>query len=182
MQMVFDETKATQIAAYFLKLANRPIQHLALIKLLYKLDRKAIELWGVPVTTDRFVSMKYGPVVRNIYSLITDTKPTFWSTHVERASPTHVQLLQDPGTSELSKAEEALAEEIFQADGAKDGFALAEECHRDFPEWNDPTPYGSTPIEVSDILSTLQKSEDEIAHTESMFAIQRASSLLAISR
>ena len=53
MQMAFDEVKATQIAALFLKMAGRELKYLALIKLLYKLDREALRRWGLPVTTDR---------------------------------------------------------------------------------------------------------------------------------
>lgn len=54
--------KATQAAALFLKLAQGPLNYMALIKLLYKADREAIRRWGLPITTDAYAAMKLGPV------------------------------------------------------------------------------------------------------------------------
>jgi uncharacterized phage-associated protein len=174
MQMTFDETKATQIAAKFLKLSGGSIQYLALIKLLYKLDREAINRWGVPVTTDRYVSMKLGPVTSNIYNLIKasadSSAPTFWSAHIERKDY-DVVLTSDPNDTELSEAEERLAEEIFNKDGGKGGFALAEECHKEFPEWENPGN-SSTPIYIESILAALGKSEDEWTHSRASISAQ----------
>ena len=79
----------------------------------------------------------------------------------------------DPGTSELSRVEERIIEEIFAAHGQKDAFALADECHRDFPEWNDPGE-SSSPIDISDIIAALNLSEDEAAHIESLVDKQRS--------
>src|SRR5580658_6529739 len=107
MQMAFDEVKATQIAAFFLKMAGGRLKYLALIKLLYRLDREALARWGLPVTTDRYVSMKYGPVTSRIYNRIKESvspnvHPSFWSTHIERDGPNSVGLRLDPGDTELS--------------------------------------------------------------------------------
>ena len=55
-------------------------------------------------------------------------------------------------TSGHSPHELKLIAEIFSADGGKDRFILAEECHRDFPEWQDPGDT-STPIDISDIVA-----------------------------
>jgi uncharacterized phage-associated protein len=182
MQMTFDETKATQIAGKFLKLSGGKLQYLALIKMLYRLDREAISRLGVPVTTDRYVSMKLGPVTSHIYNLIKESSdsssPTFWSTHI-RKDGWDVVLVADPSDTELSQAEERLAEEIFYKDGAKGGFQLADECHKEFPEWEDPGN-SSTPIYLESILSALGKSEDEWAHTETSINAQNAlASMLA---
>jgi uncharacterized phage-associated protein len=73
MQMALDEVKATQIAALVLRMAGGRLKHLALIKLLYRLDREALRRWNFPVTTDRYFSMKYGPVTSKIYNLIKDS-------------------------------------------------------------------------------------------------------------
>jgi uncharacterized phage-associated protein len=183
MQMVFDEVKATQAAALVLKLAGGKLQYLALIKLLYKLDREALRRWGLPVTTDKYASMKYGPVTSQIYNLIKDSAnssshPTFWSTHIRRNGYS-VLITQDPGDSELSPAEERLASEIFQADGHKDGFTLADECHQEFPEWQDPGN-SSIPLNISEILAALGKSEDESTQSEAAIGIQNALSILAV--
>jgi uncharacterized phage-associated protein len=166
MQMTFVETKATQIAGRLLSLAGGRLQYLALIKLLYRLDREAINRWGMPVTTDQYVSMKLGPVTSHIYNLIKDSgdsaAPSFWSKHIVRDGYDAV-LAEDPSDTELSRAEESLAAEIFAKDGAKDGFKLADECHKEFPEWEDPGS-SSTRISLESILIALEKSEDEWAH------------------
>ena len=160
MRMAFDEVKATQAAARFLKLAGKPIEYMALIKLLYRADREALRRWGLPITTDKYVAMKLGPVTSNIYNLIKASSgqvshPTFWSTHIAKsADPYYVVIQQDPGNSEMSPIEESLIDEIFSADGHKGGFQLADECHRDFPEWKDPCD-SSTPIEISEVLAQL---------------------------
>jgi hypothetical protein len=182
MEMAFDETKATQIAGKFLKLSGGRLQYLALIKLLYILDREAIDRFGLPVTTDKYVSMKYGPVTSHIYDLIKASSdassPTFWSTHIGRKGVDAV-LITDPNDTELSIAEEKLAEEVFAKDGGKDGFDLAKQCHKEFPEWEDPGS-SSTPIFLESILAALGKTEDAYCHTETSISVQNAlSSMLA---
>jgi len=184
MKLAFDEVKATQAGALFLKLANRPLNYMALIKLLYRADREAIRRLGLPITTDKHSSMKRGPVTSRIYNRIKasadpSAHPTFWTAHIQRASdPLNVVLARDPGVSELSPAEEKLIAEIFAADGGKDRFDLVEECHRDFPEWKDPGD-SSTPIDITDIVSALELSEEEAAHVATLIEVQRAAFDLA---
>lgn len=185
MRLAFDEIKATQAAASFLKLADGRLNYLALIKLLYQADREAIRRWGLPITTDHYVSMKHGPVTSEIYDRIKasanpNVRPTTWSTHIRPcADPSCVELKSDPGTSELSPAEEKLIAEIFASDGQKTPFALAEECHRSFPEWRDPGS-SSTPIEIEDIVDALGLSEDEAEHVRASISIQKSASDLAV--
>jgi hypothetical protein len=107
MQMAFDEVKATQIAAFFLRMAGGQLKHLTLIKLLYRLDREALRRWNFPVTSDRYVSMKYGllPAKSTISSKDSanqNVQPTFWSTLIERVGANSVSLRLDPGDTELS--------------------------------------------------------------------------------
>jgi uncharacterized phage-associated protein len=184
VKLAFDEAKATQAAALFLKLAGRPLNYMALIKLLYKADREAFRRLGLSITTDKYVAMKLGPVTSHIYDLIKASKnpnphPTFWSAHIQPSKdPREVVLKCDPSDSELSKVEEDLMAEIFAADGTKDRFELADECHRDFPEWADPEG-SSTPIDISDIVSALDLSEDEATHVATLIEVQRAAFSLA---
>src|SRR2546425_8169346 len=89
VKLTFDEVKATQAAALFLKLAKRPLNYLVLIKLLYKADREAIRRFGIPITTDKYAAMKLGPVTSRIYDRIKasanpNAHPTFWAAHIRR--------------------------------------------------------------------------------------------------
>lgn len=185
VKLAFDEVKATQAAALFLRLAGRPLNYLALIQLLYRADREAIRRWGLQITTDKYSSMKLGPVTSRIYDRIKasanpNAHPTFWADHIKRSEndPVEVVLERDPGKSELSPAEEKLIAEILAVDGGKDRFVSADECHRDFPEWNDPGDT-STPIDISDIVAALGLSEDEAAHVATLIDVQRATFNLA---
>lgn len=184
MKLAFDEAKATQAAALFLKLADRSLNYMALIKLLYRADREAIRRWGLPITTDEYASLKFGPITSKIYDRIKasanqSAHPTFWSAHIQRTDvPFEVTLARDPGTSELSPAEERLILEIFSADGKRDCFELADMCHLEFPEWQDPGET-STPIEISDIINALGLSEEESDHVMKLVGVQRAAFDLA---
>ena len=176
MRMTFDEVKATQTAASLLRLAGGRLQYLALIKMLYRLDREALKRWGFPVTTDHYVSMKLGPVTSEIYDLVKvkgePARPSFWSSHIRRDGYDAV-LAADPSDSELSPAEDGLIAEVFTQCSGKDGFQLADQAHNEFPEWTYPGNT-STPIDVCDILSALGKDEAEVAQTGTMMSIQNA--------
>jgi uncharacterized phage-associated protein len=185
MNLVFDELKATQTAAHFLRLAGGSLNYLLLIKLLYGTDREAIKRWGLPVTTDKYSAMKLGPVTSAIYDRIkASSNPkahaSLWSSHIQKSdNPMLVKLTCDPGDSELSRAEEKLIDEIFATHGAKNPFDLASEYHRDFPEWKDPGT-SSTPIEITDIIEALGLSEDEANGVATLIDVQRAAYMLSI--
>ena len=54
MRMRFNEKKATQAAARFLRLCKGCMNYMKLIKLLYIADREALLRWGRPITTDAY--------------------------------------------------------------------------------------------------------------------------------
>lgn len=151
--MCFDETKATQAAAYFLKLRGGRMHYIKLIKLLYLSDREALLRWGTLVTTDHHVSMKNGPVTSNILNLITEeqSKPT-WEQYVSPPLGDYeVQLLKEAPVNKLSRAEEKLMTEIFEQFGHRNRWDLIDNVMHKLPEWKDPGT-SSIPISVEDIL------------------------------
>ncbi len=168
MMLRFNERRATEAAARFLKLRGGQMSYLKLIKLLYLLDREALLRWGRPVTTDRYVSMDNGPVVSRIYDLIREepvpgTDP-IWRHYISVPQEYEVALLAEPGTDELSRAEEELIGEIFAQFGNMNRWDLVRISH-ELPEWQDP--HGSAiPIEYRDILRAGKKTESEIAAVE----------------
>jgi uncharacterized phage-associated protein len=178
VKLMFDEVKATQAAAKLLQQAGGSLSYMALIKLLYRADREAIRRWGLPITTDKYVSMKCGPVTSTIYNRIKASRepsshPTFWSSHIEFTGNHAVGIKVDPGDSELSIAEEKLLLELFALEGKDNQFKLADKCHREFPEWTDPGN-SSTPIELADIIEALDLSEDEADQVEKLVSKQKA--------
>ncbi len=159
----FDEAKATQAAAYFLKLRGGQMHYIKLIKLLYLTDREALLRWGVLVTTDRHVSMDNGPVTSKILSLITDDRPKpIWSEYISAPLGDYeVRLLKEAPTSRLSRAEEKLMAEIFEKFGYRNRWDLIDNVMHKLPEWKDPNG-SSTPISVRDILVAAGEREEEI--------------------
>jgi len=130
------------------------MSYLKLIKLLYWVDRSALLEWGRPVTTDNYASMPHGPVVSRIYNLITEgVRPGEegpWHRHISEPKNYEVSLLSDPGTDELSEAEEQLIDRIFAEHGKKSRWELRDQSHS-LPEWEDPDG-SALPIEYHDIL------------------------------
>ncbi len=169
MQLRFDEAKATQIACMFLRLRGGRMHYIKLIKLLYLLDREALDRWGIPVTTDHFAAMEHGPIVSRIFNLITDDKPTpVWGRYISAPLGDHeVELGKDlnpMSTDRLSSAEEELIREIFKEFGHRDRWDLIENHMHKLPEWRDPQG-SSFPIHIRQILTALGHSEDDIRAT-----------------
>lgn len=164
----FNERRATEAAARFLKLRGGRMSYLKLIKLLYLLDREALLRWGRPVTTDRYVSMDRGPVVSRIYDLILEEpapgKRSIWRQYISDPEGYEVKLIADPPNEELSRAEAKLIDEIFSKYGALGRWELVEVSHH-LPEWKDPKG-SAVPIEYRDILLAAGKTESETAEIE----------------
>jgi uncharacterized phage-associated protein len=162
--MRFNVEKATAAAAFFLKLRGGRMSYLKLIKLLYLADREALHRWGFNITTDRYVSMNHGPVVSNIYNLITlDAEDSaFWSQYITPPLGVfEVELrLNEVPDNQLSRAEEKLLTEIFGTYGTWNRWRIRDYTH-DLPEWKHPND-SSIPIPIEEMLRAQGESEDEI--------------------
>jgi len=83
---MFNEKKATELAACFLSWGGS-MKFIKLLKLIYLADRAALDRAGPSLSTDRWVSMKHGPVPSQTYSLIhqeddPDRHPV-WNQYIE---------------------------------------------------------------------------------------------------
>lgn len=150
----FKEQKATQVAARFLSLApGRRLPYMSLIKLMYFADREALARWASPITDDHYYSLDNGPILSGVKELI-DEGPSFedgfWASFISAPANYMVDLIDDPGVSELSKAEIALIDEIFERYGKLNRWQLRDETHK-LPEWKDPEG-SAIPIRIEDIL------------------------------
>jgi uncharacterized phage-associated protein len=157
LNLSFDESKATEAAAFLLSRSDQTMNYMKLIKLLYLADREALIRWGRPISTDRYVSMKHGPVLSN----------GSWSSLISNPSGYDVSLareISEEDFEELSVAERKLLDEIWGKYGALDEWDLVDLLH-DVGEWQDP--HGtSVPISYSEILRAGGRSEDFIAAVE----------------
>jgi hypothetical protein len=140
---------------------------MALIKLLYLADRKALLDCGKPITGDRMVSMPKGPVLGGILDLINwgqkREEPCVWLDYVSPPERYDVRLVnRDPEFDELSDRELSILDETDAKSGRIDKWSLVELTHR-LPEWRDA--HGSSfPIDPADILRAASRSEEEIEH------------------
>jgi uncharacterized phage-associated protein len=178
MRFRFNEAKATEAAACLLKLRGRRMKYLKLIKLLYIADREALARWGRPITTDRYVSMREGPVTSNIYTLIVSepmpSDQSIWQAHIRTVADWDVELVSEPKNDELSQSEAKLLTETFERYGYRNRWDLVSETHK-FPEWKDPGT-SSTPITYRDILRALKSNEQasaDLDELKSMIAAER---------
>jgi uncharacterized phage-associated protein len=174
----FDEAKATQATALFLALRGGQMHYMKLVKLLYLVDREALLRWGIPVTTDSYVSMDHGPVVSSIYDLIRRkvNGPT-WEVYISPPMgdcDKEVRLIKPIKRSLLSPAEEKLIREVSEKYGHLNRYKLRDFVMHKLPEWHDPEG-SSIPIKISDMLKAGWESEEEIRAVETELGIARIS-------
>jgi len=67
---MFNATTTMAMAAYFLSKQKDPMLKLKLLKLLYLAERDYLLRYGYPVTGDKLVSKRYGPVLSQTLNLL----------------------------------------------------------------------------------------------------------------
>ena len=171
MPLRFNEKKATQTAAMFLRLAGNRLNYMVLIKYLYLTDREALSLWARPVTNDEYFSMKMGPVLSHVLNLSTEMPApddeTYWSRYISAPSNYEIRLTADPGNDQLSEAEDELISRIYDKyKEYKDRpFDFVKHLHSILPEW-EQIQEGRRPIALRAILLAAKKSIEEINQIE----------------
>lgn len=166
----FSERRATQIASWFLSLTtNKEMREIRLVKFMYMVDRRAIEMWGLPLTWDRFSSLPHGPVQSSVLNLANQTVPTYdgtnyWRTHVRlekrrnwcgKQIPWCV-LVDNPGDETLSEEAISLIDGIYHEFRDRDIVKIV----HDLPEHTDPGD-SSLPIELEDLLRKIGSEDPE---------------------
>lgn len=69
MNLTFAHRKATQALNFFARQENGRINKLKALKLIYFADRYHLRLYGRPITNDRYLAMKFGPVASSCKDL-----------------------------------------------------------------------------------------------------------------
>ena len=142
------------------------MNYMKLIKLMYLADRKALLTWGRPITFDRYVCMRHGPVLSGVLDRVNEGDPpgesSFWHRHINRTSRYQVGVKRECAPTRISDAEARVLKEVFEEHGRQDRWALVEHLHDALDEWKDPGG-SSLPIEYRDILLAAGRSEMEAA-------------------
>lgn len=161
MSFHFDTLKAVQATAVILK--NAPGQshkYASIIKMLYMADRESLAETEMPITGDKAYALDKGPILSLILDLIKDNEfrdeeqRALWSKYI-RKNGYDIELVLDPGDSELSDFEVQKLETIFQEHGKKTLSQLINETHS-FPEWENSYTEGTRgEIHLSTLLKAL---------------------------
>jgi uncharacterized phage-associated protein len=164
MRFVFNERKAAQGAAILIKRNGGRLPYLALIKLLYFADRKALLERGRLITGDRLVSMPHGPVLSRVLDMINQGSPEEhreWYEYVSEPSGYDVTLAKpEPDDDELSDYEIGVLNQTYEQLGHLTKWQLRDLSHK-LPEWRDPQ--GSMiPIDPAEILRIEGRPDDVI--------------------
>jgi hypothetical protein len=165
MSFSFSLPKATEAACLFLEQEGGRMNVLKLVKLIYLLDRLAIERIGVPVAGGTCFSMRNGPVNSALLDLINagclwDEKDDEWARHISDRSGHEVKLRRKPKVRHLSPFEIRLVDEIYETHGHRDQWALAKWCHKHCKEWT-PLDEGRVLIRLEEIGLAVGKTETQ---------------------
>lgn len=167
MRFHFNDEATAQAAAHLLRLHGGTMPYMKLIKLLYLADRKMLLEHGRPITGDRLVSMKHGPVLSRVLDFINEgprrANAASWFRYVSAPRGYDVSLADAAApTDELSRLELRILAEVHAEFGPLDKWDLVDLLHEILPEWTDPGGSSRT-IEFAEILRAEDRSPDEIA-------------------
>jgi uncharacterized phage-associated protein len=178
MEFAFNERKTAEAAAHLLLMAGGSMDLLVLLKLLYLSDRRTLIERGMPITGDRMVAMKKGPMLARVYDA---TKGKFvqmpsWGEFV--ANPREddpnktLQLRKDPpAEGRLSNYEISVLRDVHAEYGHKNKWDLSDLTH-DLPEYRNPGD-SHLPIDPRVILESAGKTKEEIEWTDEMARASR---------
>jgi len=181
----FNEKKTAQAAAYLLTMCGGQLPYISLVKMLYLADRHTLIEIGQPITGDRYVSMKNGPVLSRVLDIIHMGEEPSRDGHewLERISAptgdgyTVRARTEAPDDSELSDYEIGVLQNVAETYGKMDRWDLVRFTHT-LPEWMNNR--SAIAIDPELILRAAGKSDEDIERIASeaqmlMFMRQLAS-------
>ncbi|MFZ5446998.1 MAG: Panacea domain-containing protein [Myxococcota bacterium] len=164
MRFVFNERKAAQLAAFFIRRGGGVMNYTKLLKLMYLADRAKLIEKGTPITGDEMFSLPHGPVLSAVCNLVRlgpKEANSDWASFVEKAGRFDVRALsQSEEVDELSAAEIRIATTVFEEHGRMTWWQLRQFTHT-LPEYVDPEG-SSEPIDLERILREGGRSNEEI--------------------
>lgn len=174
---MFREDTTTQMAARFIQLNGGRVDYIVLLKWMYVADRAMLFKRGVPITYDKWVSMKNGPVLSKTYDLIKHARThedTYWASFIATEGY-EVILRRDPGNGALSPSIDTIIEETYNKLGSIEKWDLVDLTHN-FPEWKDPTTKNKKmiPIELRDILAANDEPSDMLETVRKNYELQES--------
>ncbi len=174
LPLLYDEAKAMQVAGLLMELNGGEMDYAKCIKLMYNIEREALNRWMRPVTFDALYSLPYGQILSNT---LNKAKPenqkvqSLWRQHLETIPATGndhtIRLTKECGKGKLSRAEVELITEFSHRYKEKTAGQMMDEHHTSsmFPEYKDPKG-SSIKTTYSNLLQKLGKSQEQIKQFE----------------
>src|SRR5262249_31250201 len=132
--------------------------------LLYFADRECLIRYGHPICGGVYKSMPHGPVLSELYNVITEDLWTetsgYWEDHFRNVGQRDIELIKPAEPGHLSTAQVEILEQVFEQFRTKSDGEIYNLGH-DLPEYEDPGK-SSRPIPVKRILALAGKSADRI--------------------
>ena len=159
----FHYGKAAQAVASLLRLEeHHRIKYYRLLKLIYIADRLGVQETGRPIIGGRLIAMERGPLHSAGFDLMKgkDIETPWWAKYF-RVHDYDVEMIDDPGNGDLSKAEIELLNRVHDEYEADDEWEVGKKTH-EFAEFkkNQPGPGASKTIPFGDLLEAVGRSAD----------------------
>jgi uncharacterized phage-associated protein len=159
----FNERNATEVAARLVHKSGGSLSHLALMKMLYIIDREALRRWERPIIGGKYCSMEHGTVISEVLDLMRRIEgvdaTTPWTNHLTKVE-NEMRLREECQVESLSPGEVRLIDEMFKKYGNADKWQLRDLTH-EFQEWEN-VGKSSKPIRVEKILQAVGKNGQDI--------------------
>ncbi|MCL2725226.1 MAG: Panacea domain-containing protein [Polyangiaceae bacterium] len=113
-------------------------------------DRRSLQETGQPITGARFVNMKNGPVLSEVYECIKeDRNDGLWDQYIVTEGRYDIRLLEDPGDGELSDFDVDVLTDLAKR-YARYSYSMMIDVVHELPEWTDPAPQKVAQLDVAD--------------------------------
>ncbi|HSQ60784.1 MAG TPA: Panacea domain-containing protein [Acidobacteriota bacterium] len=174
MRFPYNPTKAAQATAYLASLyGEKEIALFKAVKLIYLANRMALIEIGRPITGDKLVNMELGGVPSQTYDALKiededDSLRSPWSVYIEPVpgKPFKFRPKADsPDLLDLSEYELAVLKKAHGKIAYMQKQALVDYMHA-LEEYKQPSPGGTLPIDLADILRNASKSQEQIEEIE----------------
>ncbi|WP_158808549.1 Panacea domain-containing protein [Beijerinckia sp. L45] len=170
----YQASKAAQVAAVFLIRAGGRLDKLKLVKLLYLVERKSVELHGRPMFFDENFSLPHGPGGTNsLNGMNGEADEGTWSKFITVANRRNVQVserLSEDDFDELSDTDIDLIEAVHAEVGHMSTSEIRKHTH-DLPEYVE-VETGRKKIDDVELAATLKK-EDPVAYAKRVARTRR---------
>ena len=165
---MFNDRKVAQMAAFLLGQGGARMAHLKLMKLLYLSDRESMARYGAPISGDRIVAMRHGPVLSMTLNFMDgdeESSPDGWDSLISAKENNELSLkraVTRDDLDELSQADIGVLESVWKKFGHMDKWTIRDYTHDHCPEWTDPNG-SSLPISYESVFRALGRSKEVAA-------------------